>query len=104
LIEAALPDVATGVVVPLVTADIGSEHPVHPAAQVAVAQRPERQMEMIGHQAVSQDPHRMPQIRLGQQSDEGLEISWANNKNCYSRPYVVRSSFEVVSAKGVIRP
>src|SRR5271157_4988646 len=43
-IESPLPDVAGGVIMPLVAADVGREQPVHPAAQVSIPQGPESQM------------------------------------------------------------
>ena len=56
-LEPALPDVAAAVVVLVVTAHVGVLQPVHPAAEIAVAVRPHRQVEVVGHEAVGQDGH-----------------------------------------------
>ena len=41
----------------MVAADVGRREPLHPAAEVAVFSRPEDQVEVIGQQAVGQQPH-----------------------------------------------
>ena len=66
-----LPHVAAAVVVPMVAADMGGEQPLHPAAQVAVAARPEHEVEMVGHQHVAQDSQRQPLVGLRHQFEEG---------------------------------
>jgi hypothetical protein len=74
-LEPALPDVSTGMVMPLVAPDMGCQEPVHPAAQVPVAGRPEGQVEMIGHQTIGQHPHGIPEGRLGNDLNERVVIA-----------------------------
>lgn len=73
--EASLPDVATGLLVAMVTADMGSQQPLHPAAEVTIGMRPDGQMEVIGHQAIGEDPQRKPFICLCKQPEKGLIVS-----------------------------
>ncbi len=42
---------------------------MHPAAQVAIVSGPEREMEVIGHDTVGQQPDRVTQPYLGDQGD-----------------------------------
>ncbi len=48
--------------------------PVHPAADIAVLARPEGQVEVIGHKAISEDAHRSANTRLGHQVEERVGI------------------------------
>jgi hypothetical protein len=73
-LEPPLPDVPAAVVVPVIPPDMAGEQPLHPAPQVAVAVRPQDQMEMVGHEAPTDDPHRQPLARRLEQADERLEI------------------------------
>ena len=73
--ESPLPNVAGGVIMPLVAADVGREQPVHPAAQVSISQGPERQMKMVRQHAICQNPHGVPQLRFGQEVDKRVEIT-----------------------------
>jgi hypothetical protein len=70
-LETALPDVAAGMVMAVIAADVGVHQPGHPGAQVAVADRPEDQVEMVGHQAVGQDAHRPSPAGFLDQPGEG---------------------------------
>ena len=56
-LEAALPDMSCGFVGLAVAGNVRSKQPVHEAAKVAVLARPEAEMKVVGHQAVSQDAH-----------------------------------------------
>jgi len=71
----ALPNVAGGVIMPLVAADVGREQPVQPADQVSSSQGPERQMKMVRQHALCQNPHGIPQLRFGQEVDKRVEIT-----------------------------
>ena len=73
-LEAALPNVAAGAVVLQVAADMGGQQPMHPAAEVAVVMRPQRQVEVIGHQAVGEDAQGVTQARLGHHPQERLMV------------------------------
>jgi hypothetical protein len=64
-LEAALPKVSAVLVMFVVAAHVRVQQPVHPLAQVAVVFRPERQVEMVGHQTVPQDPHRNFDTSMG---------------------------------------
>ena len=50
------------------------KQPVHPAAQVAVVTGPEGELEVIAHEAESQDSHRDAKRCLGHDFDEGLIV------------------------------
>ncbi len=54
-LEASLPDVAGGMVVALVSADVEVHQTGHPGAQVAVLCAPEDEVEVVGHEAVGED-------------------------------------------------
>jgi len=64
-LESALPDVPRRVVMALIAADVRGQQPVHPATEVAVSRGPDDQVEMIGHQAEGQHPHRHPRLASG---------------------------------------
>src|ERR1035438_2510204 len=59
-LETPLPDVSAGMVVAMVSPHMRSQQPLHPAAQVAIAVRPQHQMKMVGYQTPSEHPHRQP--------------------------------------------
>ena len=46
-----------GLVLPMVTADVARREPLHPVAEIAVFSRPEDEVEVIGQQAIGQQPH-----------------------------------------------
>ncbi len=73
--ESPLPDVAGGVIMSLVAADVGREQPVNPAAQASIPQGPESRMKMVRQHAISQNPHGNPQLRFGQEVDKRVEIT-----------------------------
>jgi hypothetical protein len=50
-LETVLPNVAAGLILLLITACVRGQQPVHEAAKVVVAFRPEGEVEMVGHQA-----------------------------------------------------
>ena len=52
--EPALPDVTTTMIMTEIAADVSVQQPLHPAAQIAIADRPESEMEMIGHDTISE--------------------------------------------------
>jgi len=72
--ETALPDVAAGVIMLVVTAHMGIEHPVHAAAQIPVFFRPDRQMKVIGQQAKPEDRHGDLDTRMADGLKEGLVV------------------------------
>ena len=72
--ESPLPDVAGGLVVLVVAADVRREQPLHPAGQIAILARPEDQVKMIRHQAISEQPHRHDIVGGGEEADECLII------------------------------
>ncbi len=63
-LETPLPHVPARVIVPPVGADMGRQQPMHSAAEVTVSQRPERQVEVTGHDTVSQNAHGVSQFGL----------------------------------------
>ena len=58
------------VVVLVIAADMRRLQPLHPAAQVAIVAWPEHQMKMIGHQTISQHPHRIAGIGFVKQANK----------------------------------
>ena len=52
--ETPLPDMAAAMVLLMVAADMRRREPHHVLAEVAVAARPQHQMEVIGHQAIGE--------------------------------------------------
>ena len=74
-LETALPDVAAGVIMLVVTAHMGIEHPVHPAAQIPDFFRPDHQMKVIGQQAKPQDRHGDLDTRMADGLKEGLVVA-----------------------------
>jgi len=60
---------------PLVAPRAGREQPVHPTAPVAVVGWPEAQVKVVGHQAISENPHWDSQRSLGHHLQEGLIIA-----------------------------
>jgi hypothetical protein len=73
-LEAALPDMPAAVVVPMIAADVAGEQSLHPTAEVAVAVRPEDEMEMVGHEAPAEDSHRQALASGLEQPQKGPEI------------------------------
>jgi len=73
-LEPSLPDVTVGAVVPVIAADMSRHQPLHPATQVTVFVRPQQHVKMIGHQAISDQPHRHFFVCLPHQIDEGEEV------------------------------
>ncbi len=63
-LETTVPHVPGRVMVALVAAAMGRRQPMHPAALVTVSQRPERQVEVVGHDTVSQSARGMSQFGL----------------------------------------
>ena len=74
-LETALPDVAAAVIMLVVTAHMGIEHPVHPAAQIPVFFRPDHQMKVIGQQAKPEDRHGDLDTRMADGLKEGLVVA-----------------------------
>jgi hypothetical protein len=70
------------VVMPLVAADVGGQQPVHPAAEVTVAGWPQRQVEMVVHQAERQHPHgRVAPLEHGR----GLRVRSVSRVSAFSQ-------------------
>lgn len=74
-LEPPLPQVAAAAVVAVVGADAGVEKPVHPAAQVTVAEGQDGQVEVVGHPAERQHPHRHPLTGIHQGLEEGVVVA-----------------------------
>jgi len=50
---ASFPDVATAVVVAVITPHVQRHQPLHPATRIAIMARPEHQVKMLGHETVA---------------------------------------------------
>jgi predicted DNA-binding antitoxin AbrB/MazE fold protein len=72
---ASLPDVAAGVIMLMITADVRGHQPHHVRTQVAIAPRPEREMEMVRHQTVSQQTDIDLFARFAEELAEGCEVA-----------------------------
>jgi hypothetical protein len=70
-LESSLPDMAAVVVVTQITTDMSRHQPVHPTTEVAIAMWPENEMEVVGHQAVGDDPHRQSDRRFHHRVKKG---------------------------------
>src|SRR5947209_2952590 len=73
--KATLPDVAAGMVVLMITADMSGEQPHHVSAEFAVVAWPESQVEMVRQQAPGQQAHVEAFSRLAQPFDKGVEVA-----------------------------
>src|SRR5271157_1464822 len=73
-LESALPDMPAGMVMFLVPTDMGRQQPVNPPADVPIVPGPKNQMEMVGHQAIGQDPHGLPKRCFGDHVEERLKV------------------------------
>jgi hypothetical protein len=58
----------------LVPTDMGRQQPVNPPADVPIVPGPKNQMEMVGHQAIGQDPHGLPKRCFGDRVEERLKV------------------------------
>jgi uncharacterized membrane protein len=52
-LEAALPHMPAAVVMTMVSPHVRGEQPLHPAAQIAVAARPEDEMKVVVHKNIA---------------------------------------------------
>ena len=68
--KAALPDMTARLIVAMVAADVARREPLHPVAEIAVFSRPEDHVEVIGQQAIGQQPHLVGIGCLAKQFDE----------------------------------
>ena len=73
-LESSLPYVAAGAIMPRVAPHMGRCQLMHPAAEFAVLAGPKREVEMIEHEAVGQDSHRLAQGGFGHQLDESVVV------------------------------
>jgi hypothetical protein len=59
----------------LIAPDVRAQQPVHPEAEASVICRPERQVELVVHQAERQEPHGMAMRRFRDDLEERLKCS-----------------------------
>jgi hypothetical protein len=74
-VEPALLDASAEMIVAEVAAEVGGQEPVHPTAEVAIGAGPERQMEVIGYEAIGDDQHAHAEGRLGHHLEEGVVVA-----------------------------
>jgi hypothetical protein len=72
--ESALPDMSAEVVMSQLTAHVRGHQPVHPAAQVAIVAGSEGEVEVVRHEAVSQNSHRDSKRCLGHDPEKRLIV------------------------------
>ncbi len=73
--EAALPDMAVAVVMPVIAADVTGQPPQHHATEGVSARRFQHEMKMSGHEAEAQDFDRIFGFGDGQQVEEGTVVA-----------------------------
>ena len=59
----------------MVASHMGVERPMHPAAEVALFERPKDEVEMVGHQALRQEAHRDFDLGMGESFHEGVVVA-----------------------------
>lgn len=74
--ESALPHVTAGMVVPVVATNMRGHQPLHPGAEVTIADRPDNQVKMVGHQTVTNDAYWSTLAGQFDQLDEGGVVGW----------------------------
>lgn len=74
-LEAALPDMTARMVMAMVPSHVGREQPLHPTTQVAVGQRPEHEMKVVGHQHVPENPQRQSLVGGRHEIEEGRKVA-----------------------------
>src|SRR5438105_9445256 len=70
-----LPDMAAGMVVLVVTPHVRRQQPHHVVTQFAISPWPDKEVEMIRHEAVAEQAHIEALPRLPQELEEGIEIA-----------------------------
>ena len=73
-LEPPLPDMPRGSIVPMISADVRRHQPLHPSTQIAIAMRPQDQMEVVRHQAQTRYPQREALTRVSDQVQERLVV------------------------------
>jgi hypothetical protein len=74
-LESTLPDMTRAVIMGKIPANMSGHQPLHPAAPLAILPRPEREMEMIRHQAIRHHTHRYTEARFTHQPNERLIVA-----------------------------
>jgi hypothetical protein len=72
--ETTLPDVTRAVIMSKIAGGTRGQQPMHPAAQVAIVDRPESQVEVIRHDTIGEQPDRAPQPRFSDPGEKGLLV------------------------------
>jgi hypothetical protein len=63
----------------VIAADVGGQQPHHVSAQVGALARPQGKVEMVRHQAISEEAHVRPLAGLGQEVDKRCEVGFLVN-------------------------
>jgi hypothetical protein len=73
-LESSLPHVPAAAVSPVVAPDVAGHKPLHPAAEVGIALRPEDEMEVVRHEGEPQNRHGEALAGEVEEIDEGLVV------------------------------
>ncbi len=73
-LESPLPDMATALVMPMITANVRRHEPLHPATQVPILMRPQQQVEMVCHQTKTCQPHRHVFMSFSHETHKRREV------------------------------
>lgn len=80
--EAALPNMAVAVVMPVIPAHMTGQPPQHDATEGASARRFQHEMKMIGHQTEAKDFDRIFGFGDGQQVEKGAVVAVCVKNRC----------------------
>ena len=73
-LEPSLPYVPGGTVVPMVAPRMGRKQPLHPTAEITIVMGPQEEMEMVRHQAVTEQINGYALASLGHRLDKSLVV------------------------------
>ncbi|MFZ0478138.1 MAG: hypothetical protein WAL71_03225, partial [Terriglobales bacterium] len=73
-LETTLPNVPAPSIALAIAVYLGGQQPLHPVAQRCILIRPEHKVEVIGHQAISNQSHRHAGVRLAQKMEKSVLI------------------------------
>jgi hypothetical protein len=75
-LEPSLPYVPGGTVMPMVSLHMGRKQPLHPTAGITIVMGPQEEMEMVRHQAVTEQINGYALASLGHRLDKSIVVGW----------------------------
>ena len=73
-LESSLPHVPGRAVMTMISSRMGCQEPLQPTPQVAITVRPEHEMEMVRHQAITEEIDRNPTLGVVHRRHKGVEV------------------------------